>query len=80
VSIDSKNKIEITGRSKVEGDNVDLKAVDSIHSGNSSHINGAFSVIFGAENSMILRDTSLASPFINIEGKSFITMNGIRMT
>lgn len=48
--IDSKKKIEITQRSKVEGDNVDLKAVDSIHSGNSTQIYGTSSVILGAEN------------------------------
>jgi hypothetical protein len=32
VIIESKNKIEITERSKVEGDSVDLKAVDRIES------------------------------------------------
>jgi len=32
VIIESKNKIEITERSKVEGDTVDLKAVDRIES------------------------------------------------
>ena len=80
MAIDSRNKIEITERSKVEGDNVDLKAIDSIHSGNSSQINGESSVILGAENSMILKDTSLASPFVNIVGKSLISMYGIRLT
>ena len=78
--IDSKNKIEITERSKVEGDNVDLKAVDSIQSGKISIINGASSVIMGAKNSMILKDTFMTSPFVNIEGKSFISMHGIRLT
>lgn len=29
---------------------------------------------------MILKDTSLASPFVNIVGKSLISMYGIRLT
>jgi hypothetical protein len=33
-----------------------------------------------ADNSMNLRETSLSSPFVNIEGKSFISMFGIRLT
>ena len=33
-----------------------------------------------ADNSMNLRETSLSSPFVNIEGKSFISMFGIKLT
>ena len=33
-----------------------------------------------ADNSMNLRETSLSSPFVNIEGKSFISMFGVRLT
>ena len=80
VILESKNKIEITERSKVEGDTVALKAIDSIDSGKISLINGASSVMMQAENSIILRETSLASPFVNFEGKSFISMFGIRLT
>jgi hypothetical protein len=33
-----------------------------------------------AEDSIMLRETSLASPLVNFEGKSFINMFGIRLT
>jgi hypothetical protein len=80
VIVDSKNKIEIVDRSKVEGDTVDLKALDSVESDKNSQINGASRVFMDASNSIFLSETSLACPFVNIEGKSFINLYALRLT
>jgi hypothetical protein len=80
VIVNSKNKIEIVDRSKVEGDTVDLKALDSVESDKNSQINGASRVFMDASNSIFLSKTSLACPFVNIEGKSFIDMYALRLT
>jgi hypothetical protein len=80
VIVDSKNKIEILDRSKVEGDTVDLKALDSVESDKNSQINGASRVFMDASNSIFLSETSLACSFVNIEGKSFINMYALRLT
>jgi hypothetical protein len=66
VIVDSKNKIEILDRSKVEGDTVDLKALDSVESDKNSQINGASRVFMDASNSIFLSETSLACSFVNI--------------